>query len=178
MFNDVIQFWFEDIDHQLWWEKNSDFDQLIRDRFLTLHQQAASGELFQWRESALGCLAEIIILDQFSRNMFRDTAQSFSYDGQALVLAQTAIARGIDKQLTSPQRSFLYLPFMHSESLIIHQQAEVLYKAHGVAANLEFELKHKRIIEQFSRYPHRNIILNRHSTEQEIAFLTQQNSHF
>lgn len=178
MFNEIIQFWFEQIEHKLWWEKNSDFDQLIRERFLTLHQQAASGELFQWRETALGCLAEIIILDQFSRNMFRDSAQSFSYDGQALVLAQTAIARGMDKQLTTVQRSFLYLPFMHSESLIIHQQAEALYKANGSPENIEFELKHKRIIEQFSRYPHRNIILNRPSTEQEITFLTQPNSHF
>lgn len=178
MFDEVIHFWFEEIDNKLWWEKNTDFDNVISSRFTQLHQQAIAGELYAWRETALGALAEIILLDQFSRNMFRNSAQSFRYDGQALVLAQSAIARGLDKALTAVQRSFLYLPYMHSESLLIHEQAELLYKENGISANLEFELKHKYIIEKFGRYPHRNAILKRTSTDNELSFLNEPDSSF
>ena len=178
MYKDVIKFWFEDINPAKWWIKDSEFDQTILTRFSELHQRAVAGELFHWRRSAEGRLAEIIILDQFSRNMFRDTPRAFVYDNMALVLAQEAIAFGADKELSQLQCSFLYLPFMHSESAIIHQQAVFLYQGNDIQTNLDFELQHQAIIEQFGRYPHRNTILGRESTVEELAFLDTPYSSF
>ncbi len=174
----VIDFWFNEIDSSKWWLKDVSFDEAIRNRFLILHQQAIKAELAHWRSSAQGRLAEIIIIDQFSRNMFRDTPQAFSHDAMALVLSQEAISLGLDKQLNEAQRSFLYMPFMHSESRIIHQRAVELYKANGNETSYNFEIKHKEIIDRFGRYPHRNIILNRKSTSEELAFLNEPNSSF
>ena len=178
MFNNVLTFWFEELSPQQWWVKDNALDKRIKHRFGSIHQQASQCELYQWRESAKGRLAEIIVLDQFSRNMFRDTAKSFSQDSLALALSQQAIAVGADKELSPIERSFLYMPFMHSESLIIHQQACLLYKANGIDSNYQFELKHLDIIEKFDRYPHRNAILNRESSAEEIIFLSQPNSSF
>ncbi|WP_019616430.1 DUF924 family protein [Psychromonas ossibalaenae] len=178
MFDDVLQFWFEETAPAQWWTKDPLFDQLITNKFTALHKQAGAGELFEWRDTASGRLAEIIVLDQFSRNMFRDSARAFAQDALALVLAQEAISRGADKELNAVQRSFLYMPFMHSESLKIHQQAVILFKANGIQANYDFELKHKQVIEQFGRYPHRNKILKRLSSKQEAAFLLLPGSSF
>ncbi|NMP31995.1 DUF924 domain-containing protein [Thalassotalea sp. M1531] len=178
MNNEILTFWFNEISPQQWWQKDDEFDALIKKRFESIHHKAVNGELSHWRESALGSLAEVIVLDQFSRNIYRDKPQSFAFDSLALALAQNAIAKGFNAELDETKRSFLYLPFMHSESLVIHEQAVHLYKALGNAANLEFELKHKAIIEQFGRYPHRNEILGRKSTEAEIEFLKQPNSSF
>jgi uncharacterized protein (DUF924 family) len=178
MQSQIIQFWFNDIEPAKWWVKDVEFDQLIKTKFSELHQAANQCELYAWRESAQGRLAEIIVLDQFSRNMYRDTPQSFASDSLALALAQEAIAVGADKALTAIERSFLYMPFMHSESLKIHQQAVELYRANGIQANFEFEIKHKDIIKKFGRYPHRNIILNRVSSDAEIEFLIQPGSSF
>lgn len=175
---EIVQFWFEEIDSALWWKKDVEFDALIIQRFSQIHQQACTGELYAWRATPEGRLAEIIVLDQFSRNMFRDNPSAFAQDSLALILAQEAIATGADKYLSDTQRSVLYLPFMHSESLLIHGLAEAYYKALGVESSFEFELKHKHIIDQFRRYPHRNKILNRESTKAEIDFLTQPNSRF
>ena len=118
------------------------------------------------------------MLDQFSRNLFRDSANAFSYDAMALTLAQEAVSRGVDKMLPIEKRAFLYMPYMHSESKCIHKEAEKLFKQEGMEHNYEFELQHKAIIDKFGRYPHRNIILNRHSTPEEIAFLKEPNSSF
>ncbi len=176
--NNILQFWFEEIEQSQWFMVNAEFDQIIQQRFTDIHQQAKHGELFSWRATAKGRLAEVIILDQFSRNMFRDTAQAFSSDSLALILSQEAISAGADKELTAIERSFLYMPFMHSESLIIHDVAVALYQANGVQENLDFEIKHRVILEQFGRYPHRNKILNRKSTKKEITFLSQDGSSF
>ena len=174
----VIDFWFEEIDQKKWWIKDEAFDELVRQRFLAVHQQAKAGELFEWRKTAAGRLAEIIVLDQFSRNMFRDSAMAFAQDALALVLAQEAVSLGMDKTLPMQQRSFLYMPFMHSESLKIHEVAVGLFGQDGMEGNLDFELKHKVIIENFGRYPHRNSILGRQSTPAEVEFLKQPNSSF
>ena len=176
--DDVLVFWFEEIKPAQWWRKDDAFDYLIRDRFAELHQAANACELYSWRETALGRLAEIIVLDQFSRNMFRDTAKAFASDSLALVLAQEAVAGGLDEQLTESQRSFIYLPFMHSESLLVHARAEALYRAKSGSSKLTFELRHKAIIERFGRYPHRNQILGRESTPEEIEFLSRPGSSF
>lgn len=176
--DDVLSFWFNDIDKSKWWEKDVEFDKLIEKRFLTLHEQAVNCELFNWRVSAKGRLAEIIILDQFSRNIFRDTPKAFSSDQLALALSQEAISLGKHLQLNETERTFLYMPYMHSESLIIHNIAVKLFKGNGIQSNLEFEMKHRDIIEKFGRYPHRNKILNRESTEAELEFLKQPGSSF
>ncbi|MFT6407907.1 MAG: hypothetical protein ACJAQ6_001323 [Arenicella sp.] len=178
MYNEIIEFWFTETDNKNWFTKDPNFDQLIRSRFGDLHTQAAKCELFSWRSTALGCLAEVIVLDQFSRNMYRQTADSFAYDTLSLSLAQSAISRGIDLELTSAQQVFLYMPFMHSESLVIHQQAVKLFTQLGVESSLRFEIRHKAIIEQFGRYPHRNKILNRISSDEENSFLLQPGSSF
>lgn len=178
MFESVIDFWFTEIDPSLWWQKDDAFDLTIHHRFGNLHRQARAGELFGWRASALGSLAEVIVLDQFSRNIFRNKPESFASDALALALAQGAIAKGFDLQLPLQMRSFLYMPFMHSESKVIHHEAVKLYESLGNANNLEFELKHKAIIDRFGRYPHRNNIVGRESTTEEIEFLQQPNSSF
>jgi len=178
MYHEIINFWFEEIEQKSWWVKDDVFDELIRSRFGDLHAQAASGELADWRTTALGRLAEIIILDQFSRNMYRDTSKAFSYDSMALTLAQEAVAGGFDAQLSTAGKSFIYMPYMHSESLHIHQEAECLFLKLGIESTIEFERKHRDIIERFGRYPHRNKILNRESSEDEIIFLSLPNSSF
>ena len=178
MRTEVLQFWFHEIDPKLWFVADATFDGRVRDRFLTLLQQAAAGELLDWRSSAEGRLAEIIVLDQFSRNVYRGTPQAFAQDGAALVLAQEAVASGALEVLDPVRRSFLLLPYMHSESPRIHELAETLYRDHAPAVNYEFELKHKTIIDRFGRYPHRNGILGRQSTAAELEFLSQPGSAF
>lgn len=178
MHEEIIKFWFEEIETSQWWKKDAEFDQLISDRFSAIHKRASRCELYDWRETAEGRLAEIIVLDQFSRNMYRDSPRSFSNDALALALSQEAIRMGADKEVSTKKRSFIYLPFMHSESAIIHEVAVDLYTALGREENLKFELKHKAIIDRFGRYPHRNEVLGRISTEEEIAFLSKPGSSF
>ncbi len=110
--------------------------------------------------------------------MFRDTAQAFAYDGMSLLLSQEAITAEFDRELTAIENSFLFMPFMHSESAIIHELAVALYTKNGIQNNLDFELKHKAIIDRFGRYPHRNEMLGRDSTAEEIAFLKEPDSSF
>ena len=177
-YSEVIEFWFEETETKNWFVKNKDFDKLILQRFLVLHKAVAAGELSHWRDNAEGRLAEIIVLDQFSRNMFRNSSRAFAYDAQALVLAQEAIRCGDDSKLPPSQRAFLYMPFMHSESLFIHEQAVELFEQPGLENNYKYELAHKAIIEQFGRYPHRNGVLGRESTPEEVEFLSQPGSSF
>jgi len=134
--------------------------------------------LFDWRSNALGRLAEIIVLDQFSRNIFRDQSSAFAWDAQALVLAQEAVTAGALEQLESSQQAFLIMPYMHSESKMIHEQAIKLFSRPGLEFNLDFEKRHKVIIDRFGRYPHRNEILGRQSTAEEQEFLKQPGSAF
>ncbi len=174
----VLRFWFEELTPQQHWQKDAQLDAQIQARFARVHASAVRGECWQWRENIHGRLAEIIVLDQFSRNIYRDQARSFAADAMALVLAQEAVAQGLASKLPPEQRSFLYLPYMHSESLLIHDQAVVLFAEPGLENNHAFELKHREIIVRFGRYPHRNAILGRSSTPEEIAFLEQPGSSF
>jgi len=174
----VYSFWFKEIDPKKWWAKDDKFDQLIRHRFAGLHGQAVRCELYPWRNSPQGRLAEIIVLDQFSRNIFRNTPGAFANDALSLALAQEAVACAADKTLSSREKSFLYMPFMHSESLHIHEIAMQLFAQEGLEYNYDFEKKHKAIIERFGRYPHRNEILSRASTPEEIEYLKQPGSGF
>lgn len=176
--NAVLQFWFAETLPAQHFKQDAAFDALIRDRFSAAHIAAAHGELAAWRSTASGRLAEVIVLDQFSRNLYRADPRAFATDGMALVLAQEALRAGADQELPPARRAFLYLPFMHSESRLIHVQAERLFAAPGLEDNHAFELKHKAIIDRFGRYPHRNRVLGRVSTPEEVAFLRTPDSSF
>ena len=175
---DVLEFWFEEATPEQHFRKDAAFDAAIRARFADTHAAAARGERPVWRDTSDGRLAEIIVLDQFSRNLFRDSAQAFACDGMALVLAQEAIRAGADRGVPPARLAFLYMPFMHSESRAVHVDAERLFRLPGLERNHEFELKHKAIIDRFGRYPHRNRVLGRESTPEELAFLNEPGSSF
>lgn len=176
--NDILDFWFAEIAPAQWWKRDPAFDRLIATRFLSILEQAARAELSAWRTSVPGRLAEIIVLDQFSRNVWRDTPQAFAQDPMALALAQEAVRAGALGMLDANARTFLLMPYMHSESRVIHAEAAVLFREHAPADNYDFELRHKAIIDRFGRYPHRNAILGRVSTPEEIEFLKQPGSGF
>jgi len=175
---EVLEFWFEELDPKQWFNSTEELDQKIYRRFGELHDAAAKGELESWRVTPEGSLAEIILLDQFSRNIYRGKPDAFANDLAALVLAQEAIRKGFHSKLETLKRSFIYMPFMHSESLIVHKKALRLFNEPGLEDNFDYEIKHKNIIERFGRYPHRNKILGRHSTAEEIEFLSQPGSSF
>ena len=167
MHESVFQFWFHEISPPQWWKVDAEFDRHIVDRFSNLHDQAVRCELFEWRASPAGRLAEVIVLDQFSRNMYRGDKGAFAADTLALALAQEAVAAKADVALSADRRVFMYMPYMHSESRLIHGVAESLFRQNAPADNYEFELRHKAIIDRFGRYPHRNAILGRQSTDEE-----------
>ena len=175
---EVLAFWFEETDPRNWWVVDPAFDDLLRTRFLPLLLQASAGELYLWRTTARGRLAEIIVLDQFSRNIHRGTPQAFSQDAQALALSQEAVAAGALAELDEDGRTFLLMPYMHSESRLVHVQAEALFRQFAPERNYDFELRHKAIIDRFGRYPHRNQILGRESSAEELEFLKQPGSGF
>ena len=174
----VLRFWFEEIEPDFWWVKSADFDRVIAERFGALHTAAARCELFAWRSSTEGRLAEIIVLDQFSRNLHRDSPLAFACDPLALALAQEAVAANAPAQAEPARRPFFYMPYMHSESPAIHAVALALFEDPAAHENLDFERRHKAIIDRFGRYPHRNAVLGRASTPEEIEFLKTPGSSF
>lgn len=173
----VLDFWFTEVGPARWYAVSDTLDTTIRTRFGALLAAAAACELYGWRTTTEGRLAEVIVLDQFSRNIHRGAPQAFALDPLALALAQEAVAQGHDRELPADRRAFLYLPFMHSESLAIHAVAMQLF-ATGPAQNRDFEMRHKAILDRFGRYPHRNAALGRTSTAAEIAFLHEPGSSF
>ncbi|HWK54408.1 MAG TPA: DUF924 family protein [Hyphomicrobiales bacterium] len=175
---DVLHFWFEEVTPQDWFARSEALDAALTQRFSGLHASAARGELFGWRDTVQGRLAEILVLDQFSRNLHRDTAGAFAYDAMALVLAQEAVAQGLDAQLDIRQLPFLYMPYMHSESPLIQQESLRLFDKTGLEYSFDFARRHKEIIDRFGRYPHRNVALARTSTAEELAFLQEPGSSF
>lgn len=174
----VLSFWFEECTPEQWFKKDTAFDDEIKQRFGELSLQASRGELALWRTNIEGRLAEIIILDQFSRNIWRDTPRAFAQDTMALVLAQEAIRLPEYSALLPIQRKFMIMPFMHAESKKIHQEGVTLFAQLNDQYTYEYELKHKAIIDKFGRYPHRNAILGRESTAEELIFLQQPDSSF
>ncbi len=174
----VLHFWFEELTAKQHFVKDPALDDTIRARFGDTLEAAARCELFAWRATAEGRLAEIIVLDQFSRNVYRDTPRAFGQDAQALALAQGLVASGQDRSLPPAQRVFAYMPYMHSESALVHGQAVTLFTQLGIENNLNFELRHQAIIDRFGRFPHRNGILGRASSADELAFLGEPGSSF
>lgn len=170
---DVLSFWFAEIPHDKWWDKDDTFDAKVRERYGTLHDAARMGELFGWRNTLKGRLAEIIVLDQFSRNMYRGSAAAFANDVQALCLAQEAVRNKQRHELQPDEKAFLYMPFMHSESLAVHEVARQLFSEPGLEEYLPYEESHHRLIERFGRFPHRNAALGRACTPEEKQYLSE-----
>jgi uncharacterized protein (DUF924 family) len=178
--SEVLRFWFGEgaeygKAHKRWFEKNSAFDAEVRTRFSKLHQELSThGE---WLDTAPECLARIVVLDQFPRNMFRGTPRAFATDALALAAARHAIASGYDRGWQRVERIFGYLPFEHSEALADQELACELMRPLG-EEQYDYALRHKAIIERFGRFPHRNAILGREGTPEEIEFLKQPGSGF
>lgn len=175
---DVLKFWFEDLKPVDHFRKSPEIDSQITLKFSSTLEQALKGELFSWRSQPMGRLAEVIVLDQFARNIHRDSPNAFIGDPLALVLAQEAVVWGLDKDMALTKRVYFYMPFMHSESKVIHEQAVKLFSQPGLENSLDFEMRHKRIIDRFGRYPHRNKALGRVSTPEEVEFLKEPGSGF
>ena len=174
----ILQFWFEELTPKQHFAKDAALDAAIATRFGATLEAAARCELYGWRDSAAGRLAEIVVLDQFSRNVWRDTPRAFAQDPLALALAQELVASGADQTLAPGQRSFAYMPYMHSESIVVHAESLRLFSQPGTEGNLNFARSHQAIIARFGRYPHRNAILGRASSAEEIAFLQTPGSSF
>lgn len=187
--DEILDFWFGQPDEadygrqrSFWFTKKMEFDQKLRTRFLTDYEQAVAAPLDHWNSSPRSCLALILLLDQFPRNMFRGTAQAFAADPQALSVAQHAVARGFDQKLLMVQRWFVYLPFEHSEDLADQRQSVKLFATLSYdpdnAATLDYAIRHYYVIARFGRFPHRNKILGRETTLEEAEFLKQPGSSF
>lgn len=174
MQQEILDFWFSDEVRKLWFKSTPEFDALLRERFEALWTRASNGELDDWLQSAAGCLALVLVLDQFPLNMFRGQAQSFVSEAQSREVARLAIDKGFDQDLDARARAFLYMPFMHSEVLADQQLALQLFAQPGLEDNLRFARHHHHIIEKFGRFPHRNKALGRESSESEIEYLNSK----
>ena len=185
----ILDFWFgsrEQVSYgkprQIWFIKKNEFDREVQLRFFNDYEQAAAGELDSWKSTPLSCLALILLLDQFPRNMFRGTARAFATDWQALSAAQYAIAQGYDRELLSVQRWFVYCPFEHSENLEDQNRSVALFQQLSddpdSADAINYAIRHREVIVRFGRFPHRNEILERVSTPEELEFLQQPGSSF
>ena len=170
----IIDFWFADDVRKLWFNSTAEFDRSLCERFEDALQQAGRGELEHWMENAEGCLALVILLDQFPLNMFRGSAQSFASEGQSREVARVAIENGFDKVLAAEQQAFLYMPFMHSEDLADQELALKLFDQPGMESNLRFARHHHAVVETYGRFPHRNAALGRINTEVETEYLNSR----
>jgi uncharacterized protein (DUF924 family) len=167
---EVIAFW-QEAGPPKWYRKDEAFDGEIKRRFGALHKRAAPGELEGWAAEPEGALALLILLDQFSRNLFRGSPEAFAQDERARVVACHALDRGFDRKIDEPLRQFFYLPFMHSEGILDQERCVALCHSLADPGNLPFARDHERIIRRFGRFPHRNPVLGRHTTPAEAAFL-------
>jgi uncharacterized protein (DUF924 family) len=167
----IIDFWFSERVRPLWFNSTPEFDEELRKQYADLYQDAKADKLKGWEDSAEGCLALVIILDQFPLNMFRGQPESFATEAKAVHVARQAVTQGLDMQLESQYRVFLYMPFMHSENMADQDLAVELFDKSGLSNNLRFAHHHRDIVRRFGRFPHRNVILGRQSTAQELAYL-------
>lgn len=172
--DDIIDFWFSDSMRPAWFRSTVALDTTIRTRFEATWRQATLGRFNHWDETAAGALALVILLDQFPLNMFRGTARAFASEGDAIRVARQAVERGFDATLSDPQKAFLYMPLMHSESLVDQERSVELYEAAGLVDNLRFARHHRELVQRFGRFPHRNAILGRESTAGERAYLASK----
>ncbi len=167
----ILEFWFSDKVRPLWFQSTPEFDNELRDRFEPVWQQAAAGQLDSWAKTAEGALALVILLDQIPLNIFRGDVLCFSTEAKSREIARLAIEHKLDMDLTDEKKAFLYMPFMHSESMQDQDKSVSLYETADLADNLKFAKHHRDIVRRFGRFPHRNKILGRQSTEAELTYL-------
>jgi uncharacterized protein (DUF924 family) len=183
--NRILTFWFEHINpaqmashRDEWWQKNDAFDQQIRDEFEEVYLKAAKGDLEHWQTTPMGAVALVLLLDQFPRNMYRDSAKAFATDPMARKVTRYALKMGFHQLLPMGPQVFLYLPLEHSEQQVDQDASVKLFEMLGDENYTTFALRHQMVIERFGRFPHRNKILRRDSTDEEIEFLKTPNSRF
>lgn len=177
---DILDFWFEDTQPAQWFQINPDFDAAITERFSDAYDKAARGIFDDWKTDPEECLALCILLDQFPRNMYRNTPKAFATDGKALVIAKFALSKGFDQVLSPLKRRFLYLPFEHSENLNDQRKCVELFEKMKKDDPLgyDYALRHLKVIEKYGRFPHRNKILSRMNTPEEEEYLAQAGAGF
>jgi uncharacterized protein (DUF924 family) len=175
---DILNFWFVEIPREAWFKKDELFDQRLRERFFARHEHVEALPILDCVRDAECAIAAVITLDQFPRNMFRGTPRAFATDAKALAIADRAIESGFDARLSKDQRTFLYLPYQHAEDPAVQARAVQLMASLQDAELDHYAVAHKDIIDRFGRFPHRNVILGRISTTEEIAFLSQPGSSF
>jgi uncharacterized protein (DUF924 family) len=176
--DEVLRFWFEELSPKDWFRKDSELDRRINDRFRETYEALRQGLPEPWLSRAEGYLAAILVLDQFPRNMFRGDSRAFATDAAALSLSKRAIAEGLDAEMGPDHRAFLYMPFQHAETKADQARSVELFAALGKPVELDFAKRHKAIVDRFGRFPHRNAVLGRLSTAEEIAFLAEPGSSF
>jgi uncharacterized protein (DUF924 family) len=175
----VLGFWFDELTAQDYWVRSDAVDARIHAEFSTVYERAASGSLDHWRETPDGVLALVIALDQFPRNMFREDPRAWATDAKAFGIADAAIGKGFDRKLPNDRCMFLYMPFEHSEDLAIQERSVEIFKRLDLAEETYgFVVRHYEIIERFGRFPHRNAVLGRQSTAEEVEFLNEPHSSF
>lgn len=175
----ILQFWFEEIAASRWFAKDPGFDQLLRERFIELTQAAIAGERSDWGEEPRSGLALLLLLDQFPRQIWRDSAMAFAGDGQALALSHQAVAKGwVAAEPEPARRQFWLMPQMHAEDLALQEAALPLFERFTDARTTEFARRHRDVIARFGRFPHRNALLGRVSSAEELAFLKTPGSGF
>lgn len=181
---EILDFWFGDAGEfrEAWFRRDDEFDREIHDRFREDYEKAAAGELDDWKSSPRGTLALILLLDQFPRNLFRDDPRSYATDEKAREIADHAVSTGLDRGVQPLERTFLYLPFEHSEDVKDQRRSVELFLALDRELEtpdiLDYAVRHREVIERFGRFPHRNEVLGRDSTPEEEAFLGEQGSPF
>lgn len=168
---DLLEFWFSGEVSRRWFRSTAQFDEVLRRRYEPLVVAALQGDLREWAASPRGALALVLLLDQLPLNIYRGQARSFAGETLAREVAATALEQGWERQLSEKEKAFLYIPFMHSEDLADQQRAVALYRAAGLEGNLRWAEHHCNIIRRFGRFPHRNAILGRESTPEELAWL-------
>lgn len=173
----VLDFWFSERVRALWFQSTPAFDAELCQRFVTTWQVARSGLLDDWADTGGGALALVIVLDQFPLNMYRGQSDSFATEAAARNIARRAIESGVDRQIDNNRRAFLYLPFMHSEALSDQEYALQLFAQPGLEGNLKWARHHRDIVQRFGRFPHRNAIIGRASTAEEIVYLASEGSY-
>lgn len=179
----ILNFWFGEPGtsnyaqyKDFWFQSTPEFDEQIRTQFESIYKKAMKGELDAFSETPEGSLALVILLDQFPRNMYRGTPQAFASDQKALAVVIEALEKKFDQDLLPIQRMFLYLPYEHSENMEDQEQSVKLFEKLGDELALKYAIEHRNVIAQFGRFPHRNAILGRESTSEEIKFLQKVTS--
>ncbi len=172
--SDVLDFWVVEHGPEDWYSGDPEFDARCAARLSGVHRQAVRGELWEWRHTVQGRLAEIILLDQLSRQLHRGDAQAFAADPMALALAQEVVYRGLDAELSINEKLFVFMPFQHAESLIVQEESVRLFRSLGNDDYLPYAIEHHEAIARFGRFPFRNAALGRKSTPEEIAYMTER----